>query len=663
MNEHLTEQQLIDYQFKLASDAGMSEARAHLDQCETCRGRLAALQRKFAALDLLREEVKPTETLISKTIELAAASRPARVIPLFRLPWLGVVAAAIIAAVALFVLPNRGPQEKAIVSKLPAPSGPKSVSEEAEEAVEADRMVASDRRAIGDAGSLTQRLAEAPEPSAPPAALGVGGSVGAAGIARSVPATVGAGFKPALMVSGKTPYGVTTNAQEPPPFAPASAIELVVLPRRENVQLTIYNAADLTLVRERRNLTLKQGWNWLQLAWASTLIDPTSLTLEPLEHKDQVQVQQLDFPPRLRELGRWLIHSDVTGQVPFELTYFTSGLAWRAFYTGTLSQDEKTMHLESYVRVDNHSGEDYENAQTRLIVGRIHLLDQIAELAKRQYPYGGPEGVRRVFVNGNRVLDELRKDKEPVVKNRLMDLAESEGYARVPKAVEKEGLSEYFLYTIEGTETIPDKWGKRLLSFQADDIPVKSLCKYDEQRWGTQTIRFLSFANDPNHKLGQTPLPDGAVRVYGRADDQGHLSYAGGMDVKYIPVGEKIELNLGPARLVEVKPILMEDRTQNHVFDSHGNVTGWDQVQTWKIEVTNATTLPVDIEITRGFDTAYWTLKPADTTASFEKYDVTHARFKLTVDPRTKRAFEYTVTIYRGVREQAFANGGQSANN
>ncbi len=77
--------------------------------------------------------------------------------------------------------------------------------------------------------------------------------------------------------------------------------------------------------------------------------------------------------------------------MPFELTYFTSGLAWRAFYMGTLSQDEKTMRLEGYVRIGNNSGEDYENAQTRLLVGRVHLLDEIARLAKRpQYPYGMP---------------------------------------------------------------------------------------------------------------------------------------------------------------------------------------------------------------------------------------------------------------------------------
>jgi hypothetical protein len=40
--------------------------------------------------------------------------------------------------------------------------------------------------------------------------------------------------------------------------------------------------------------------------------------------------------------------------------------------------------------VTNNSGEDYENAQVRLIVGQVHILDQIADLARRQYPYGRP---------------------------------------------------------------------------------------------------------------------------------------------------------------------------------------------------------------------------------------------------------------------------------
>ncbi len=45
---------------------------------------------------------------------------------------------------------------------------------------------------------------------------------------------------------------------------------------------------------------------------------------------------------------------------------------------GTLSPDEKSVRLQGYVRVTNNSGEDYAHAQTRLIVGKVHLLDQIA---------------------------------------------------------------------------------------------------------------------------------------------------------------------------------------------------------------------------------------------------------------------------------------------
>jgi len=50
-------------------------------------------------------------------------------------------------------------------------------------------------------------------------------------------------------------------------------VDLVTLPSRDTVQLTIYNSADMTLVRESRALTLKDGRNKLQFSWANTLID------------------------------------------------------------------------------------------------------------------------------------------------------------------------------------------------------------------------------------------------------------------------------------------------------------------------------------------------------------------------------------------------------
>ena len=170
---------------------------------------------------------------------------------------------------------------------------------------------------------------------------------------------------------------------------------MVTLPDRDTVQLTIYNSADMTLARESRALTLKQGQNELQFSWENTLIDPTSLEMLPKAHAGEIDIANLTFPPRVRNLGLWNIKSEFSGKVPVEITYLTSGLSWRAFYMGTLTENEEKMRLQGYVRVSNNSGEDYENAQVRLIVGQVHMLDQIAALAQRQYPYDRPGGCCR----------------------------------------------------------------------------------------------------------------------------------------------------------------------------------------------------------------------------------------------------------------------------
>ncbi|MHB8957584.1 MAG: hypothetical protein ACYC4U_31870, partial [Pirellulaceae bacterium] len=55
----------------------------------------------------------------------------------------------------------------------------------------------------------------------------------------------------------------------------AKNVDLSTVPKRESVQLTIYNSEDLTLVRETRQVSFKKGENGLQFRWANTLIDPT----------------------------------------------------------------------------------------------------------------------------------------------------------------------------------------------------------------------------------------------------------------------------------------------------------------------------------------------------------------------------------------------------
>ena len=424
-------------------------------------------------------------------------------------------------------------------------------------------------------------------------------------------------------------------------------VDLVTLPTRDTVQLTIYNSADMTLVRESRALTLKEGKNKLQFSWANTLIDPTSLEMLAKASADKINISDLTYPPRVQNLGLWNIESGVSGKVPVEISYLTSGLSWRAFYMGTLTENEKTMRLQGYVVVTNNSGEDYENAQTRLIVGQVHILDQIADLARRQYPYSRPGEVmmERDLAERQRAGIKAKEGVEYLVV-----------WAEVskPKEIKKEGLSEYFLYTIEGTETIPNGWSKRLQSFDTSEVPVVNLYKYEEERYGPAVVRFLSFKNDKEHKLGDTPIPGGTLKVYRTADDKGQLSYVGQSAFKYIPVDEDIELNLGAVGDVVVESKLMDYKTDNYLFDRNRNVSGWDEIRTFAIEVKNTREIPAKLEIQRNFNTPYWKLQKSGEFGQFEKVDVDTVKFTLTLEPRSTKKFEYGLTTYHGVRQEDF---------
>ena len=422
-------------------------------------------------------------------------------------------------------------------------------------------------------------------------------------------------------------------------------IDLVTLPNRDSVQVTIYNSADLTLVREHRALTLRKGANRLQFSWENTLIDPTSLSLSPLAQADKVDVTALVYPPRIKNLGLWTVNSEMSGQNPMEITYLTSGLSWRAFYMGTLTADESKLRLQGYVRVSNNSGEDYDNAQTRLIVGKVHLIDKIAALAKRGEPFGRPGlDELNVTLGKSRQYTYWFGDTSGKLGGRRSTTKTS-----ALKRVEKEGLSEYFLYTIEGKESIPHGWAKRLPSFHAAEVPVINLYKYDEGQYGHTTVRFLSFNNDKKHTLGETPIPGGLMKVFRQADADRHLAYEGQSNFKYIPIDEKVELNLGAVGNVAVHPILMDYKTQAFLFDAKGNINGWDEERTWKLALCNTRDVGVKIQIDRHFTTSHWAAK--STGADHEKMDLDTIRYSVELPPRTKKEITYVLTTRHGERE------------
>src|SRR5437763_16110759 len=99
----------------------------------------------------------------------------------------------------------------------------------------------------------------------------------------------------------------------------ARNVDLSTVPKRDSVQLTIYNSEDLTLVRETRAVTFKKGANPLQFSWANTLIDPTSVELRFLTDPDKLVVLDTTFPHDRPQVLYWNVHSDFDGAATIEI--------------------------------------------------------------------------------------------------------------------------------------------------------------------------------------------------------------------------------------------------------------------------------------------------------------------------------------------------------
>ncbi|UCE48030.1 MAG: hypothetical protein JSW47_20830, partial [Phycisphaerales bacterium] len=295
MKRHLTEEELIEHKFKLASDEQAAGAAEHLAGCAECRQRLELLGQKFAALDLLAEDVAVSDELIAQTVAQAKQPVRRRIIPFGRYHWIGTAAAVLVLGL-VFLIDNSGRHEpersefgetresemadkyRRSASRLEVKKGEqvrvvaKGLSDErsaqlvdalvsnqlATKPATAPSITSADSPAEDlsvavtsrpDAEESTRQYAFAQRGRG--SALEKTDETAKLGAARELapepmqPTTVAWAETPkdADSVAG-TALGesVVAKISEKSPFAPASAIELVTLPRRDSVQLTIYNS-------------------------------------------------------------------------------------------------------------------------------------------------------------------------------------------------------------------------------------------------------------------------------------------------------------------------------------------------------------------------------------------------------------------------------------
>ncbi len=143
--------------------------------------------------------------------------------------------------------------------------------------------------------------------------------------------------------------------------------------------------------------------------------------------------------------------------------------------------------------------------------------------------------------------------------------------------------------------------------------------RYRPREYGEALTRLYLLRNDRDSHLGGTPLPDGRVRVF-RADAEGGLHYLATQNLAYVPIGDRIELNLGadPAVLFkEVKERVYRDQFWLQIkggtlyrklgeeglkLDVDSQVAGWDEHTVYRQEIRNYSTQPIRVQIRRAYD-------------------------------------------------------------
>ena len=158
------------------------------------------------------------------------------------------------------------------------------------------------------------------------------------------------------------------------PSTALARIKLITLPVRERVEIQLDNP-NATLVEEERIVPLVRGVNQVDFSWANTQIDPSTIVFRVLGGIDggakgdakpadketpalDVKVLSVSYPPNEPSLV-WQVSSSGSGSARVRISYILGNLNKSFNYRAIAANDEKTLVLSEYIRIQNLANESY----------------------------------------------------------------------------------------------------------------------------------------------------------------------------------------------------------------------------------------------------------------------------------------------------------------
>ncbi len=145
-------------------------------------------------------------------------------------------------------------------------------------------------------------------------------------------------------------------------------IKLTALPQREETIIRLDNP-HATLVEEERILTLQAGINQVDFSWRGVHISPDSICIRILSHPDKVILLSISYPPDEDALT-WQIFSTEALEERVRISYLLGGINSLMTYKAIASKDETIVNMESFLVLQNFSGEDFSQINVQLEYGK-----------------------------------------------------------------------------------------------------------------------------------------------------------------------------------------------------------------------------------------------------------------------------------------------------